>query len=44
MQSQKVEENKNLELTMREESRKRTYSNEDSDRVDLLRSLSRVQR
>jgi len=44
MQAQKVEENENLKLAVREEGRKRTYSNRDSDRVDLLCSLPRVQR
>jgi len=43
MQAHKVEENENLKMTLREEGRKRTYSNGDSDRVDLLYSPSRVQ-
>jgi len=44
MQAHKVEKNENLKMTIREEGRKRTYSNGDSDRVDLLYSPSRVQR
>jgi len=44
MQSHKVEENENLKMALREEGRKWTYSNGDSDRVDLLYSPSRVQR
>jgi len=44
MQARKVEENENLKMTLRKEGRKQTYSNRDSDRVDLLYSPSRVQR
>jgi len=44
MQSHKVEENENLKMALREEGRKWTYFNGDSDWVDLLYSLSRVQR
>jgi len=39
----KIEENENLKMAIREEGRKWTYSNGDSDRVDLLYYLSRVQ-
>jgi len=44
MQAHKVEKNENLRVALREEGRKRTYSNGDSDRINLLYSLSRVQR
>jgi len=44
MQAHKVEENENLKMALRKEGRKRTYSNEDSDQVDLLYYPSRVQR
>jgi len=44
MQAHKVEENENLKMALREEGRKRTYSNGDSDRVDLLYFSSWVQR
>jgi len=44
MQAYKGEENENLKMALREEGRKRTYSNRDFDRVDLLYSPSRVQR
>jgi len=43
MQAHKVEENENLKMALREEGRERTYSNGDSDPVDLLYSPSRVQ-
>jgi len=43
MQAQKIEENENLKMTLRKEGRKRTYSNGDSDWVDLVYALSRVQ-
>jgi len=35
MQAHKAEEIKTLKITLREEGRERTYSNGDSDRVDL---------
>ena len=44
MQAHKVEENENLKMALKEEGRRWTYSNGDSDRVDLFYSLSRVQR
>jgi len=44
MQAHKAEEIKTLKMTLREKGRKWTYSNGDSDRVDLLYSPSRVQR
>jgi len=44
MQAHKAEEIKTLKMTLSEEGRERTYSNGDSDRVDLLYSPSRVQR
>jgi len=43
MQAHKAEEMKTLKLALRKEGRQRTYSNGDSDRVDLLYSPSRVQ-
>jgi len=43
MQAHKAEEIKTLKMTLREEGRERTYSNRDSDWVDLLYSPSRVQ-
>jgi len=43
MQAHKVEKNENLKKTIREEGRKRTYSNGDSDWANLLYSPSRVQ-
>jgi len=44
MQAHKEKEIKTLKMTLREEGRERTYSNGDSDRLDLLYSPSRVQR
>jgi len=44
MQAHKVDENENLKIALREEGKKRTYSSEDFNRVDLLYSPSRVQR
>jgi len=44
MQAHKIEENENLKMALREEDRKWTYSNGDSDRVYLLYSPSQVQR
>ena len=44
MQAHKVEENENLKMVLREEGRKWSYPNGDSDRVDLLYSPLRVQR
>ena len=44
MQAHKVEENENLKMALREEGRKWTYSNGDSDQVDLPYSPSWVQR
>jgi len=38
MQAHKVEENENLKMAIRKEGRKQTYSNKDSDWVDLLYS------
>jgi len=43
MQAHKVEENENLKMTLREYDRKRTYSNRDSNWVNLLYSPSQVQ-
>jgi len=43
MQAHKVEENENLKMALREEGRTRTYSNGDSDWVDLLYYPSQVQ-
>jgi len=43
MQAHKAEEIKTLKLTLREEGRERTYSNRDSDQVNLLYSSSQVQ-
>ena len=43
MQAHKAEEIKTLKMALREQGRERTYSNGDSDRVDLLYSPSRVQ-
>jgi len=39
----KQRKNKNLKLALRKGVNKRTYSNEDSDRIDLLCSPPRVQ-
>jgi len=44
MQAHKLEENENLKMALKEEGRKRTYSNGHSDWIDLLYSPSRVQR
>jgi len=38
MQAHKVEKNENLKMALREEGKKRTHSNGDSGRVDLLYS------
>ena len=43
MQAHKAKEIKTLKMALREDGRERTYSNGDSDRVDLLYSPSRVQ-
>jgi len=43
MQAHKAEEIKTLKMTLREEGKERTYSNGDSDRVELFYSPSRVQ-
>jgi len=36
MQAHRAEETKTLKMALREKGRERTYSNGDSDRVDLL--------
>jgi len=38
MQAHKIEENENLKIALKEECRRRTYFNGDSDRVDLFYS------
>jgi len=43
MQAHKAKEIKTLKMALRKEGRQRTYSNGDSDWVDLLYSPSRVQ-